>query len=379
MRAMSALLVVPVAVSLPDPLDWGFDQAEGWVSDLGDSLFARFASFLGDWALRSAAFMANLVWSLASQATVVDLEAQRSTYGMVQSLAIAFFVAVLWWAIGSAAVKGDAGLVARRLFLDAPKVVLGSTAMFAIFVAVSGAFTEIEGWVVTRTGSEMGPFDAFQIDALGEPSEVSLLASFLVFVISFLMILVSLALSLFLMIRFAAINLLVVFIPLAMVGLMTPYASMARLILEKLAALYLSKTVILIALSVAGGLIGNLPDGGDLYFASPFPAAPGDPLVEVDEVAMEAARQADHANAVRIVGSMLAGLGVMVVAAFSPMLLFQLIPSAYHDTAPYSGSDVAGLYGRAGPGGGAFTSARRAATNPRLTMPRAARRGRRRR
>jgi hypothetical protein len=42
---------------------------------------------------------------------------------------------------------------------------------------------------------------------------------------------------------------------------------------------------------------------------------------------------------------MLAGLGVLVVAAFSPTLLFQLIPSAYHDTAPYSGSDVGAVFG----------------------------------
>ena len=98
-------------------------------------------------------------------------------------------------------------------------------------------------------------------------------------------------------------------------------------------------------------------------------------MVDVDEVAVEAARQDDEANAARIVGSMLAGLGVMLVAAFSPVLLFQLIPSAYHDTAPYSGSDVGGLYGGAGPGGGAFTSARRAAGRSRQIT----RRGRRRR
>lgn len=373
--AGSSMFGRPVVAALPDPVGWGFDQVQGWANDIGDSLFARFASFLGDWALRSAAFSANLVWSLASQATAIDLESQRSTHGMVQSLSIAFFVAVLWWAIGAAAVKGDPGLVARRLFLDAPKVVLGSTALFTVFVTVSGAFGEIEQWVVVSTGSPLGPFDAFQVDALGQPSEVSLLASFLVFVISFFMILVSLALALFLMVRFAAINLLVVFIPLAMVGLMTPYASMARLILEKLAALYLSKIVILISLAVAAGLIGNIPDGGPLYFTSAAPAAPGEPVVDVDEVAVEAARQDDEANAARIVGSMLAGLGVMLVAAFSPVLLFQLIPSAYHDTAPYSGSDVGGLYGGAGPGGGAFTSARRAAGRSRQIT----RRGRRRR
>lgn len=75
-----------VVAALPDPVGSGFDQVQGWAHDLGDSLFARFASFLGDWALRSAAFSANLVWSHASQATAIDLESQRSTYGMVQSL-----------------------------------------------------------------------------------------------------------------------------------------------------------------------------------------------------------------------------------------------------------------------------------------------------
>ena len=354
-----------VVGALPDPVEWGFDQVTGWANDLGDSMFARFTTFLAQWVLNGAMLAANMVWSLATQATPLDLGSQRGTYGMVQSLAVGFFVAVLWWAIGAAAVKGDPGLVARRLFLDAPKVVLGTTAMFSILVAVSGVFAEIEQWVIVQTGSTEGPFTGFEIEALSEPSGVSLVASFLVFTVSFFMILVSLALVLFLMVRFAAINLLVVFIPLTMVGLMTSYASMARLILEKLAALYLSKTIILIALSVAGGLVGDLPVGADLTFDSPVAAAPGEPLTDLDPAVMEDTRRADDADAMRIVATMLAGLGVMLVAAFSPLLLFQLIPSAYHDTAPYSGSDVGGLYGGAGPGGGGFTSARRAAARPR--------------
>ena len=355
-----------LVAAVPDPLGWGFDQVTGWAADLGDSMFSRMTTFLAEWVLNGAILVSDMVWSLATQATPLDLEAQRGTYGMVQSLAVAFFVAVLWWAIGAAAVKGDPGLVARRLFLDAPKVVLGSTSMFAIVVAVSGVFAEIEQWVLGQTGSTAGPFAGFRIEGLGEASEVSLLASFVIFVVSFFMILVSLGLALFLMIRFAAINLLVVFIPLTMVGLMTSYASMARLILEKLAALYLAKTVILISLAVAGGLVGDVPAGEDLSlsFNSPVPAAPGEPLVAVDPVAMEQARQANATDAARIVGSMLAGLGVMVVAAFSPILLFQLIPSAYHDSAPYSGSDVGGLFGGAGPGGGGFSSARSAAGSP---------------
>lgn len=371
---MSGVQPWSLIAALPDPVEWGFDQVTGWASDIGDSMFAEFTTFIANWVLNGAVLIADMVWGLATQATPLDLESQRANYAMVQALALAFFVAVLWWAIGAAAVKGDPGLVARRLFLDAPKVVLGSTAMFAILVAVSGAFAEIEQWVIGQTGSPQGPFEAFKVDALGQASEVSVLTSFLVFVVAFFMILVSLALMLFLMVRFAAINLLVVFIPLTMVGLMTSYASMARLIMEKLAALYLSKTIILISLSVAGGMVGDVPAGGALYFASPVPAAPGEPLADLDPAAMEQARQRDDANTVRIVGTMVGGLGVMLVAAFSPMLLFQLIPSAYHDTAPYSGSDVGSLYGGAGPGGGGFSAARRAAGQPRQAVRRVGRR-----
>jgi hypothetical protein len=233
--------------------------------------------------------------------------------------------------------------------------------MLAILVTVAAAFTELEGWVITEVGSPAGPFEAFDQSVFDQASGAGLAASLAVPLLAFFMVLVALGLALFLMIRTAAINLLVVFVPLAMLAQVTPYASMARLILEKLLALFLSKTVILLSLAVAGGLIGNIPDSGDVFFASPVPAAPGEPVVEVDEAAAEAARQAADDSLVRIVGTMLAGLGVMVVAAFSPVLVFQLIPSAYHDTAPYSGSDVGSLYGGAGPGGGGFTSANRAA------------------
>jgi hypothetical protein len=369
-------LVAQDGGGLPDPVGWGFDLVEGWVTDVGDSLFAEMTAFLSRWALHSAIESSNIVWSLATRGSEIDVSAQEQTYAVTQGIAVAFLVGVLWWSIGAAALKGDAGLVGRRLFIDAPKVVLGSTAMLAILATVAGVFGEIEGWVVAEVGSPAGPFEAFDVAALDQGSGVSLVVSMAVPVLAFFMILVSLGLALFLMIRSAAINLLVVFVPLAMVAQVTPYASMARLVLEKLLALFVSKTVIVLALAVAGGLFGDVPDGGNVYFDSPVVAAPGEPVVDVDEAAMEEARQQADADAFRIVGTMLAGLGVMVVAAFSPVLVFQLIPSAYHDTSPYSGSDVGGLYGGAGPGGGGFTSARRAAGRPRAALRAVTRRNR---
>jgi hypothetical protein len=176
-------------------------------------------------------------------------------------------------------------------------------------------------------------------------------------VIAIAMVLVSLGLALFLLVRSAAVNLLVVFIPLAMLAQVTPYSSMARLIMEKLIALLVSKTVILISLAVAGGLIGGIPDQGEIYFTAPAPAAPGEVLVEVDEAAMEDARRAD-VDGFALLGTMLAALGVLLVAAFSPAVVFQLIPSAYHDTSPYSGSDISTVFGGTGH---ALASSRRAA------------------
>jgi hypothetical protein len=177
---------------------------------------------------------------------------------LAQSIAVAFLVAVLWWSIGAAALKGDAGLVGRRLFLDAPKVVLGSTAMLAILVTVAAAFTELEGWVITEVGSPAGPFEAFDQSVFDQASGAGLAASLAVPLLAFFMVLVALGLALFLMIRTAAINLLVVFVPLAMLAQVTPYASMARLILEKLLALFLSKTVILLSLRPQEVLVGGV-------------------------------------------------------------------------------------------------------------------------
>jgi hypothetical protein len=183
--------------------------------------------------------------------------AQAGTYALSQSIAVAFFGGVLWWAIGSAALKDDAGLIGKRLSIDAPKVVLGSTAMLAVMTAVAAAFGELEEWVVVSVGSPAGPFEAFNLASFEEGSEVGLVASLAVPLIAFFMVLVSLALALFLLIRSAAISLLVVFVPLAMLFQVTPSASMSRLIMEQLLALFVSKTVILICLAVAGGLIGN--------------------------------------------------------------------------------------------------------------------------
>jgi hypothetical protein len=288
------------------------------------------------------------------------LSAQAGNYAMVQSIAVAFFVGVLWWSIGAAAVKGEVGLVGRRLFLDAPKVVVGSTAMLAILTTATAAMAELEGWVIAEVGTEEGPFAAMEVESLGQLSDVSLVAALPAAVIAVAMVVVSLGLALFLLVRFAAINLLVVFVPLSMLAMVTPYSSMARLMLEKLLALLLSKTVILIALAVAGGLIGDLSGVGEVYFTSPAPAAPGEELVEIDEVAMEEARQADVVDGFALLGTMLGGLGILLVAAFSPAVVFQLIPSAYHDSSPYSGSDVSGVFG--GGVGHAVGNARRTAS-----------------
>jgi hypothetical protein len=299
------------------------------------------------------------VWDLASRSSTIDLGAQGETYALTQSIVVAFFVGVLWWSIGAAAVKGDVGLVGRRLFLDAPKVVVGSTAMLAILTGVTAALAEVEAWVVAEIGSGDGPFAAVDIAALDELSEVSLVAALPAMIVALAMVLVSLGLALFLVVRLAAINVLVVFVPLAMLAQLTSYSSMARLVMEKLLALLLCKTVILVSLAVAGGLIGNVPDQGDISFASPPPAAPGEELVEIDEVAMEEARRS-NGDGLHLLGTMLAGLGVLIVAAFSPSVVFHLIPSAYHDSSPYSGSDVSGVFG--GGVGHAVGNARRTAS-----------------
>jgi hypothetical protein len=362
---------VGAAAGFPDPRAWGWDPG-GWGQDLVESALADLLVEWTRWSLSSAVGTADYVWQLASRASVIDLETQAPSYAISQGIAVAFLVGVLWWSIGAAALKGDVGAVGRRLFIDAPKVVLGSTAMLAVLAAAVAAVGEVEAWVVSSIGSPAGPFAALEIAALEETSEVSLVAMLPVQMLCLAIVVVSMGLALFLIIRAAAVNLLVVFIPLALVGQVTPYSSMARLVLEKLLALLLSKTVILIALAVAGTLIGDPAEGADqVYFSAPAPAAPGEEVVvAVDASEAERARLAGSVDGVGLLGSMLAGLGVLVVAAFSPGLLFQLIPSAYHDTAPYSGSDVGSVFG----GDYGFGAARR--TAGRMAWPITGRRGR---
>jgi hypothetical protein len=356
--------LVGAKAGFPDPRAWGWSPA-GWGQDLVESALADLMVQWTRWSLSSAIGMADYVWRAASRGAVIDLETQADTYALTQALAAGFLVGVLWWSIGAAALKGDVGAVGRRLFIDAPKVVVGSTAMLAVLAAAAAATGELEGWVVGSIGSPAGPFAALEVAALDDTSEVSLVAMLPVLVISAAIVVVSVGLALFLVIRFAAVNLLVVFVPLALLGQVTPYSSMARLLLEKLLALLLSKTVILISLSVAGTLIGDPGSGTDqVFFSEPAPAAPGEEVAAVDIEAAERARLADSVDGFGLLGSMLAGLGVLVVAGFSPVMLFQLIPSAYHDTAPYSGSDVGPVFGGGDYG---FGPARRTAA--RATWP----------
>lgn len=322
-----------LAVGFPDPVSWGWDKLGGWVSDQAAEGIQAVLAGISVWILDGAIQFSGAVYKQIVTASEVDLYGVAADgYQWAWGLATVLVVGAIWLSIGAAVINNNPGLAARRFLLDAPKFVLICATLFALTSASVSAVEEINTSLAASGGGQDAEtiFESFR--ALGDRSaESGALASVLVPSVSLYMILVSMFLYIFLMLRTAAIYLLVVIAPLAAISVVTPYQQAFRKLLETLFALLISKTVILITLAVAGAALINLTeplDDAALAALSPPADVPAELQAGADnDEAVDAETAAEAAAAAKVLGTMTIGTVLMTLAAFSPWLVFQLIPN----------------------------------------------------
>lgn len=294
---------VPGVSTLCDVAGGGIARGAGAVAD---GVLGTFRDALVDaavWAVSKTAVGVD-------ESTRVDLSAGFLTdhYRFMTQVGMLVVLPALLVVVGTAVLRGDGGLVVRAVFGYLPaSVLLTGIAV----VVIQGALAFVDGVSAELVGShrEAGERLGSAVPAALSASSVPvMLGSF----VAFVLMAAALVVWLELLVRSAAIQIAVMFLPLFLAGMVWPTTQRyARRLAEVIGALILSKLVVAGTLSLAVGAVAS----GDLT-------------------------------------AVLSGSAMFMLAAFAPFVVLSLIPLATEAGHLSSARRGTGL-SRVVPGGGA--------------------------
>lgn len=263
---------------------------------IGSSVAKAFADALfsgvGTWMAEGAQWVLLEISKILNQSTRVNLNAAwflaRSSIinSFLPVLALIFFIAASIQAL----VRHDAALLFRGVVVTLPAaIVLASSAAELASLGLS-ITDELSRGMSSGSGAQLSTVLATLATAMIKLSASgSAVPSFIAALLGLLVVAASLALWIELIVRASAIYVVVAFLPLALLCALWPALNVwARRLVETLVALILSKLVVVVVLDLGVGALSAGTDQG--------------------------------------VGSILIGLAMVVLAAFSPFALFRLIP-----------------------------------------------------
>jgi len=285
-------------VACPIPLNLVCDAVGGASSSLAGGVLSAIAG----WVVQGATWLLNALGGAISQTTSVDVRAPWfvSHYQVMLTIAAVVAVPMLMLTAIQALYHQSGALLVRAAFVHLPLAGL-LTAAAVQLVQLSLAATDALCSEVTKsTGGEL----AKTLSSIGTALSHQLmpLPTFVMTVGALLIVTGAFFLWLELLVRSAAIYAAVLFLPLALVSLVWPPVShWSRRLVETLAALVLSKFVVVAVLSLAVGAVSSghgfstvLAGGALLLLAAftPFTLLRLVPLVEAGAVTqLEGARQ----------------------------------------------------------------------------------------
>jgi hypothetical protein len=247
--AVDSLIIDPLQPALRSALGVGFGLA-------------------GSWTVAGAASALRQLAQLLSTSTSPDLTAAWFTtnYWKVASLAAALTLPFLFIAAVEAVLRGQPALLARAVFVQLPAALIGTGIAVPLISLLLAATDQMCSLVSSGTNGAA----SFLVTVAGESTAVSVLDgnSFIVCCIAALTVLAALMLMVELLIRQAAVYVVVLMLPLAFAAMVWPARRVwATRVLELLLALILSKFVIVAVLSLAGTALGDDHVGWQLLSA----------------------------------------------------------------------------------------------------------------
>jgi hypothetical protein len=234
------------------------------VSGLGGSVAAAGVDAvlggLSNWVAGGAEWLLAQIGNVLNSTTTIDLGASwfAKHYAVMTALAAVVVLPLLVVSTLQALYRQNAGQLIRAFFVQLPlALLLGVVAVQIVILCLSATdamCTQIAG----GSGSDISAVLGGMTNGLTAATANPAVATFVLLLVALLVAVASLVLWLELLVRAAAVYVAVLFLPLALATLVWPAVShWCRRLVETLAALILSKFVIVATLSLAASALAS--------------------------------------------------------------------------------------------------------------------------
>ncbi len=235
-------------------------QAGSIGGSLASSGFESVLSGISQWVASGAEWLLGQIGDVLSSTTTVDVGATwfKTHYGQMTALAGVVILPMLLASTVQAVVRQNPGQLVRTFLLQLPlALLLAVVAIQGVILSLS-ATDAMSDAVAGGSNADVSSLLAGMTSALVAAAADPTIASFVLLLISLLVAVAAFVLWLELLIRAAAVYVAVLFLPLALATLVWPAVShWCRRLVETLAALIISKFVIVATLSLAAGAVSS--------------------------------------------------------------------------------------------------------------------------
>ena len=273
-------------------------QAGSIGGSIAASGFESVLDGVSQWVASGAEWLLGQIGDVLVSTTAVDIGAGwfRHHYGQMAALAGVVVLPLLLVSTIQSVVRQDAGQLVRTFLLRLPlALLLAAVALQAVALSLS-ATDAMSDAVAGGSGADVTALVRGLTTDLAAAAADPSIASFVLLLISLLVAVAAFVLWLELLIRAAAVYVAVLFLPLALAALVWPAVShWCRRLVETLAALIVSKFVIVATLSLAAGAVSSGTAGSGAHGAG--------------------------------FSSVLAGGALLVMATFVPFAILRMIPA----------------------------------------------------
>jgi hypothetical protein len=234
------------------------------IGNLGGSLaasgFESVLNSISQWVANGAEWLLGQIGQVLVSTTTIDVGATwfRNHYGQMTTLAGVVILPMLLVSTVQAILRLDAGQLVRTFLLRLPLALLLAVVAIQIVIMGLSVTDEMSNAMAGGTGADLTSLLSGVTKGLVAAAADPTIASFVLLLIALLVAVAAFVLWLELLIRAAAVYVAALFLPLALATLVWPAVShWCRRLVETLAALILSKFVIVATLSLAAGAVAS--------------------------------------------------------------------------------------------------------------------------
>ena len=272
------------------------------IGSIGGSIaasgFESVLSGISQWVASGAEWLLGQIGDVLVSTTTIDVGATwfRVHYGQMTAMAGVVILPLVLLSTLQAVLRQNPGQLVRTFLVQLPLALLLGVVAIQIVILSLSATDAMSDAVAGGSGADVTHLLAGVTHGLVAAAADPTLAGFVLLLIALLVAVAAFVLWLELLIRAAAVYVAVLFLPLALATLVWPAVShWCRRLVETLAALILSKFVIVATLSLAAGAVSSGTAGAGAH-GSGFSAV-------------------------------LAGGALLVIATFVPFAILRLIPA----------------------------------------------------